>query len=643
MKESFRQCMAWLHTWVGLTTGWVLFFVFVTGTTGYVDDEITRWMRPELPYAAVQREHGDTSTMIGLALARLQAVAPQARSWTVTLPHRSREPRGEQGLAIAWETLPAPGQDRGRRLREELDPASGAPLPALQARATGGGTVLYRMHYLLHYLSYETGIKLVGICTMLMLLAVVTGVITHKRIFTDFFTFRPGKGQRSWLDAHNVVSVISLPFFLMITYTGLVFFAITYLPAARDALYGDTPAQRQAYVQELRGPARDDLPVSAPRVPLPTLVARLEAEWDGRVASLQMVHPRNATPYIDVRRADASGLHVERPVLRLSALDGTPLARPADDTTTRVRSTLFALHEGLFANWWLRWLYFISGLLGCAVIGTGLVLWTVKRRQQHRTRSADAGSFTARANALGLRLVEGLNAGTLVGLPLGLAAYFWANRLLPLALHERAEWEVHSLFLVWGWALLYACGRPVKRAWLELLSLAAVAYGAIPLLNALTTDKHLARTMAQGDWALAGFDLAMFGLAALFAGVALKLKNKWRAAGVPAAPPSGAARMSKRALSLRYRLQVASRVVAAAVGGYALTSATIVLVALLLPLPRAQAVLASSMLGFVWYTLAVIAVFSVRTAVRAWLAIALPTAAIALACAWLLPAAGSGP
>ncbi|SSW67614.1 hypothetical protein AVE30378_02651 [Achromobacter veterisilvae] len=101
--------------------------------------------------------------------------------------------------------------------------------------------------------------------------------------------------------------------------------------------------------------------------------------------------------------------------------------------------------------------------------------------------------------------------------------------------------------------------------------------------------------------------------------------------------------MSKRALSLTYRLQVASRVVAAAVGGYGLTSATIVLVALLLPLPRAQAVLASSMLGFVWYTLAVIAVFSVRTAVRAWLAIAPPTAAIALACAWLLPAAGSGP
>ena len=51
MKEGFRQCMAWLHTWTGLVVGWVLFFVFVTGTAGYFAHEIDRWMRPELPLA----------------------------------------------------------------------------------------------------------------------------------------------------------------------------------------------------------------------------------------------------------------------------------------------------------------------------------------------------------------------------------------------------------------------------------------------------------------------------------------------------------------------------------------------------------------------------------------------------------------
>ncbi len=89
----------------------------------------------------------------------------------------------------------------------------------------------------------------------------------------------------------------------------------------------------------------------------------------------------------------------------------------------------------------------------------------------------------------------------------------------------------------------------------------------------------------------------------------------------------------------RYRLQVASRVLVAAVGGYALASACTVLLALLWPIPRAQAVLASTMLSFVWYTAAVLWVFSVRSATRAWVSIVLATAVLSLLCWLLLPGA----
>lgn len=172
----------------------------------------------------------------------------------------------------------------------------------------------------------------------------------------------------------------------MIIYTGLVFFAVTYLPAARDALYGTSAAQRQEFAKELRGPARSDQPVTAPNVSLPALAQRLESEWGaGHVASMQIIHPAGESPYIDVRRASTSTLSVHELAARFSAIDGERLPLPeAAPATMRVRSTLFALHEGLFADWWLRWLYVISGLLGCAVIGTGLVLWTVKRGQQHQ-------------------------------------------------------------------------------------------------------------------------------------------------------------------------------------------------------------------------------------------------------------------
>lgn len=88
----------------------------------------------------------------------------------------------------------------------------------------------------------------------------------------------------------------------------------------------------------------------------------------------------------------------------------------------------------------------------------------------------------------------------------------------------------------------------------------------------------------------------------------------------------------------RYRLQVLSRIVAATVGGYALAAAATVLLTVLWPLPRSQAVLAANMLSFVWYTIAVMWVFSTKSATRAWVGMVLPTALIAVLSVLLMPA-----
>lgn len=534
MHQSFRQSMAWLHTWTGLVVGWVLFLVFVTGTAGYVQYEISRWMRPELPME-VRGDLPDTGTMITHALARLQANAPDAKSWQITLPHDARQPRGWQSLAIRWEEMPPDRQDFGRSGSERLDATTGQPLISPEARDTFGGAGLYRMHYALHYIPFRTAYYIVGICTMLMLVAVFSGVITHKKIIEDFFTFRPGKGQRSWLDAHNVVSVMSLPFFVMITYSGLVFFTTTYVPAPVAAVYGSGDAGVDRYFDERfpihpggYEPARSDADL------LTGLVARAEAEWGrDRVARLHIEHRRGEEPFVDfygVAGERAGGF--EPPRLRFSARDGAPLV-PEDTrgAAARTERVLFDLHEGIFAGWALRWLYVISGLLGCGVIATGLVLWTVKRRQKH-IKGASAG------DRFGLRLVEVLNAGTIIGLPFGIALFFIANRLLPLQMDQRAEWEFHSLFLGWGWALLWASIRPLKLAWIELSWLTALACAVIPVVNALTTSRHLGVTLPAGDWALAGFDFSMLAFALAFAFMARRLQRKWAVADAAAATPA---------------------------------------------------------------------------------------------------------
>lgn len=94
--------------------------------------------------------------------------------------------------------------------------------------------------------------------------------------------------------------------------------------------------------------------------------------------------------------------------------------------------------------------------------------------------------------------------------------------------------------------------------------------------------------------------------------------------------------MSKAAaLTARYRWAVTSRIVAAALGGYALTSAATVLLTLIWPLPRAQALLAATMLSFTIYTVVVIWAFTTRTATRAWTGIVATTVVLTLL-SWLI-------
>ncbi|WP_051237079.1 hypothetical protein [Ottowia thiooxydans] len=96
---------------------------------------------------------------------------------------------------------------------------------------------------------------------------------------------------------------------------------------------------------------------------------------------------------------------------------------------------------------------------------------------------------------------------------------------------------------------------------------------------------------------------------------------------------------SKPAGLVRYRWAVASRALAAIGGGYALSAAVASALSLVLPLlgmPRADAVVAGTLLGFVLHAVAAMWAFGCATAWRAWIGIAGP-AALASAIVWWFP------
>ncbi|MHC8342198.1 PepSY-associated TM helix domain-containing protein [Pseudomonas sp. RT6P73] len=510
MKEGFRQAMAWLHTWAGLIFGWLLFAIFLTGTLAYFKDEISHWMQPEIPARSVSSEASLT-----LAQNYLQQHAAGASRWLIDLPS-AREP----GLSVRWQQSPAIPGERGQFTEKLLDAQTGSEV---QGRESSGGDFFYRFHFQLQ-MPYPWGRWLSTIAAMVMFIGLITGIITHKKIFKDFFTFRPRKGQRSWLDGHNAVGVLVLPFHLMITYSSLVIFMAMVMPASILASYkGDA---RAFYAEVFPASSTPELAGKpAELAPMAPLLERARTQWSGgRVERLTVNNPGDANASIVVSRDDADRvIYDASSAVTFNGVTGQQLsATPQQPVPMAIAGSFYGLHMGHFASPVLRWLYFICGLASTAMIGTGLVIWLGKRQLKH-AKSA--------VMPFELRLVEVLNIASMSGLVVAVAAFFWANRLLPVEMATRADWEVNSFFIVWGVSVIHAVVRG-RAAWVEQLALAAVLFCGVPLLNALTTPYHLGVTLAQGDWTLAGFDLTCLGSGLFLAWAAWKMQRTGQAVRV---------------------------------------------------------------------------------------------------------------
>ena len=205
MQKSIRQSMAWLHSWIGLSFGWILLTIFITGSVTYYRHAISIWMQPQ--FATMQV---DQNTAVLSAFDYLHQNAPDAKTWFIGVANQDLPVN-----KIYWQ------KKEGGYESKTLDANTGKELTL---SATQGGDFFYSFHYQLYGVPYSIGRLIVTFAALIMLITLISGIITHKKIFTDFFTLRAFKGQRSYLDFHNLTSVIALPFFLTVTLTGLMIF-----------------------------------------------------------------------------------------------------------------------------------------------------------------------------------------------------------------------------------------------------------------------------------------------------------------------------------------------------------------------------------------------------------------------------------
>ncbi|MBJ9371614.1 PepSY-associated TM helix domain-containing protein [Acinetobacter sp. TGL-Y2] len=542
--EGPRQSMSWLHTWASLILGWLLYAIFLTGTLSFFQSEISVWMKPET-HQSVPSTSQLQQTQV--ALNYLQKNYPDAGSWTIQLPN-SRQTTTELNIRKQGEDLQA--RRGGERIT--IDSATGQ---VIEARDTRGGGFLYRFHFELYGVDRIWARWLVGLATMLMFVAIISGIITHKKIFKDFFTFRSGKGQRSWLDAHNATAVFALPFHIMITFSGLLLLMFMFMPWGINQVYED----RQEFFQEMRGGvqqnntrnratenrngtantaqgqsgqaqqtagneqrshgerrAKHQQEAGQPAVltDLAPIIANAQTQWkDNPIASIQIIAPNTTNASIELRALYAKSV-IQRGVYPVLKFDGVTGKNISDDLQARntsvpmgIYNVVTVLHEARGLDLTFRWLLFFSGVLGTLMVATGLILWCVKRAPQQQKQGY---------KSFGYRFVEVMNIAAVIGLPIACAAYFYANRFIPFEVEARLNWEIRAFFIAWLATLIYAAIRPHRQAWLELLMLATVTYALLPLINFMTGGQALWNSIANGQWMIASFDLMTWAIAILF-------------------------------------------------------------------------------------------------------------------------------
>ena len=229
------------------------------------------------------------------------------------------------------------------------------------------------------------GSLLVGASGAALLSLIVSGVLSHPRLFRDAFRLRlSGSRRLREAELHNRLSVWGLPFHVAVTLTG-AFFGLTNLvamAAAAIAFGGDT--------------AKVYAPVTSPAVHADARPAP-PSDIEALVARAQAQRPGAGLEYVGLEGAGTQGVRI---AVQLSAparltrgdqivFDGRgrrvgAVDFASGDPGVQAYSMAANVHFGFFGGLPVRLAYAVLGLALTYVCATGISIWLARRRARGR-------------------------------------------------------------------------------------------------------------------------------------------------------------------------------------------------------------------------------------------------------------------
>ncbi|MEM7501585.1 MAG: PepSY-associated TM helix domain-containing protein [Pseudomonadota bacterium] len=520
MQRTTTKRFYIIHSWMGALTAILIFVLAVTGAASvFGRPELKIWANEPIHHpvehssAAIEKLVRDRADEVPAEyLGEVVVLFPGVRRSSNVVVYFENESEREDGTVrhhiIRFDHDPSTLEFKGRREGEALE--------LFETDRKDMADFLIKFHADLH-LGDPWGLLLTGLLGLTLFASTVTGVITHRKILKEAFTFRPFRSLRLlFTDSHKVLGVWGLLFHGTIGFTGAFLglaVVILFPAAAYVSMGGDTEALVEKYLP-LGAPERSGITAE---LRLADVLDDARSRGTGPILAANLLEADDRNGVILVNTLAGEDLvgqtlryRIEGTVLEESYTTFSRVGGAAGS----ILDAMFPLHFGNFAGIWVKFLWFFLGLSTAFLSVSGMMIW-IERRVH-----GSAGEMSV----IAYRRISRFTVGACAGVVIATVSLFHAQLLLDASAQTAGFWIGTVFFGSWIACIVWSMLRTNEyRSTKELIGIAGFLCIAVPPLNASITGNHLLNAWRDGHVVTGAVDLTLLLLGLAMLAVAVRL------------------------------------------------------------------------------------------------------------------------
>ncbi|WP_276089089.1 PepSY-associated TM helix domain-containing protein [Pedobacter sp. JY14-1] len=400
-KDSlFKRINNWLHLWLGLISGIIVFIVCITGCIWVFNEEITGLLEPENKVEWQDKPVLTPAQLAGIVAKQFPDKLPAYASYhqgeviNLNLRDKVEKKGGRRG-----------GGRRGGGVSLKIHPYTGEVI-SKEVRKPGE-TDFFRFilngHRFL-WMPYEIGRPIVNYGTLVFVILLITGLVWwypkkwNKSTREKSFKIKWGASfKRVNLDLHNVLGFYALLFLAAIALTGMVYGIKWY----SDGLYWVTTGEK---LQEFRRMESDSLQKGRFYTPVEAI--------DGAWAKVISKHQKSTGFYYSFPDTARSGATIDiyvyptagqfynsqsytfdqHTLKELKRSDPYAVAFNQASFGQKLRKMNYEIHVGSILGFPGKVLAFLASLIGASLPITGFLIWYGRKFKKKKGDKKGGGS-----------------------------------------------------------------------------------------------------------------------------------------------------------------------------------------------------------------------------------------------------------